>query len=73
MAAKLEWVGYNLYLGEWRLAEVRTLGPKRFRFRAPCDALGDGKREYESAQDAFQDCESEVRRLLKEAGVEVGS
>lgn len=71
MAARLEWKGHNLYLGEWRVAEVRTLGPKWFRFRAPCDTLVEGKQDYETAADAFQDCESEVRRLLKDAGVGV--
>lgn len=71
MAAKLEWTGHNLYLGEFRVAEVRTLGPRRFRFRAPCDTMGKGRKEYESIADAFQDCESEVRRLLKKAGVDL--
>jgi hypothetical protein len=80
MAARLEWknktaFGGDLMLGGWPMASVwseRGRGGvfKGARWEIPnLDCTSGGP--YESAADAFTDCESEVRRLLKEAGCEV--
>lgn len=80
MAAKLEWkeqhaFGARLMLGGWMLAETYRLGGKRgtahvFKFSLTDTAVTESQ-PYESLADCMADCESEVRRLLKEAGVEV--
>jgi hypothetical protein len=58
-----------LYLGEIRVAEYDK-APwgtcERFRISG---AVGWSHR-YEYSDDCMQDCESEVRRLLKETGVD---
>lgn len=71
MAAKLEWSGDVLKLGRWDLARVGTIVGV-----GVCYAIPDTERgvhgPYEDEADAQQDCEAEVRSLLREAGVEVG-
>jgi len=69
MAAKLTWLGDSLMLGVFRAVEVRRFGPKWHGYRAPATAINFVS--VETDEDAKQDAESEVRRLLKEAGVEV--
>lgn len=70
MAAKLEWRGDVLMMGPWELARVGEVPGVGM-----CYAIPDAERgvhgPYEDAADAQQDCESEVRRLLRESGVEV--
>lgn len=69
MAAKLEWAKGALTLGGLIVAGT-TLERRGWEYRIPSvDGLEGGP--YESLSDARQDCESEVRRLLKEAGVDV--
>lgn len=72
MAAKLEWDGDELMLGGkdgWTLGAVRQQGAL---FRAVLNRSDVATREeYEDRGDAAQDLDSEVRRLLKDAGVEV--
>lgn len=70
MAERLEWNGVTLRLGPFVLAEVGRDDQRRARYRIGRKVASD---PYESMVDCMQDCESEVRRLLKEAGVEVGS
>lgn len=71
MAAKLEWDGDELMLGGkdgWTLGAVRREGPL---FRAVVNRSDVRTRDrYEDRGDAAQDLDSEVRRLLKDAGVE---
>lgn len=73
MAAKLEWNGGWLMLGGWRLGEVESGGsawtPIVTRWPAKTD---EHLTPREDEADARQDLESEVRRLLKEAGVDCG-
>lgn len=70
MAARLEWNGNAVQMGPFVLGFTESMsGRHRFVVRngrqdKPSDA-------YESLVDCMQDCESEVRRLLKEAGCEV--
>jgi len=71
MATKLEWHGERLTLGGiegWTLGAVRKEGK---RWRAVLNRMAGAAPSYESITDAMQDLESEVRRLLKEVGVEV--
>jgi hypothetical protein len=64
MAAKLEWTnGGELMLGAFVLAR---LSPRRYSVMT-----GHESERYDDPEDMVQDCESEVRRLLREAGVEV--
>lgn len=71
MAAKLAWFGDRLKLGGcdgWTLGVVR----REFgRWRAVLNRLSGQRAGYESMDEARQDLESEVRSLLKAAGVEV--
>jgi len=77
MTAKLMWDGRILDLCLWPEAGVGRVGMVRTR----CDGVeydyvtSVGERRvsepYQREADARQDCESEVRRLLKDAGVEV--
>lgn len=76
MAEKLVWrdgeIWVGLYLGGWRLAAVWRVAPKTW------DAVNFGgpnnlDEVWETKEDAMQDVEREVRRLLREAGVEVKS
>lgn len=71
MAARLTWKGRHLWL-----AEERTTGSvfKRNGWRWSLDKRTGPRamsEPYEAEADARQDLESEVRRLLKEAGCEV--
>lgn len=68
MAARLEWKHGDLMLGQIRLAETQWTSHSKHQWRV---AGFDWHETYEVADDAQQDCESEVRRLLKAAGVEV--
>lgn len=76
MAARLEWRQQGktkrLLMGPWDLALV----PKTVdgNFGVVVTAYGKWPVEghpYEMEADAMQDAESEVRRLLREAGVEI--
>lgn len=78
MVARLEWRNRNAFggylsLGGWTLGAVwreASGGGRAFRYELQdIDEHSGGP--YEAADDAFQDCEAEVRRLLKEAGVEL--
>jgi hypothetical protein len=70
MAAKLEWCGSTLKVGPFDVASVKQLGPRWFGIRVPSTAPSfDGT--YEREDDAKQDAEIKVRRLLKEAGVDL--
>lgn len=71
MAAKLEWSGDALMLGSLRVAQI-VLTHKWWRFKIP---VNDRSNFFSVGHDKADDCraaaESEVRRLLKEAGVEI--
>lgn len=72
MAARLEWVGAFLKIGPFALAEVAPDDNQQHRFRLNIKgAKGIASDPYESILDCMQDCEAEVRRLLREAGVVV--
>jgi len=74
MAAKLAWDGDDLMMGTALLAYVVPVTRSHksrivlvaFRGEQDCESPA-----YECAADARLDCESEVRRLLKDAGVDV--
>jgi hypothetical protein len=69
MAAKLTWMGDALWLGDFVVGEIKRVTGVRATHR-----YWAGRRQselYESPQDCMLDCESEVRSLLKAAGVEV--
>jgi hypothetical protein len=72
MAAKLTWDGDRFMLGGkggWTLGAVRSEGGL---FRAVLNRSDVATRErYEDRGDAAQDLEAEVRRLLRDAGVDV--
>jgi hypothetical protein len=72
VAANLEWDGDELMLGGkdgWTLGAVRREG---VLFRAVLNRSDvDTREKHEDRGDAAQDLVAEVRRLLKEAGVEV--
>jgi len=69
MAAKLRWSKGSLWLGALKVADTVGWGDDEgVRFRP---AGGEWSDPYQAPSDLQQDCESEVRRLLKEAGVEV--
>jgi hypothetical protein len=73
MAAKLEWNKYDLMMGPFELAYVLRQGSQwKMLILAVPGTMDVEKARYETDVDAMQDCESEVRRLLKEAGVECG-
>lgn len=66
MAAKLTWkIGY-LWLGRIELAKTEWRSGHAHRYQ-----IGghDWSKSYENDADMRQDCETEVRSLLKEAGV----
>lgn len=70
MAARLEWHGDELKLGGrrgWTLGAVRK--KERGMWFAVPNRDAETRTGYERVTDAMQDLESEVRRLLKEAGV----
>jgi hypothetical protein len=73
MAARLTWKGNELYLGRTKMAEVRERGSERRMYPdyeyvlGPEDKISD---PYQNKADARQACETEVRRLLKNAGAE---
>lgn len=73
MAARLKVTTNGVWLGELRLASFRSADA--WGLEITNYVLGDGTRQkskrYDSPDDCVQDCEREVRRLLKEAGVEV--
>lgn len=82
MAAKLAWDGDKLVLehrdgftqGERVVAEVRTRcagSEYDFVLLRGRDGINEVSEPYQNGADARQDCEAEVRRLLKSAGVEV--
>lgn len=81
MAATLEWTNRtafsgDLRLGGWLVGSVWRESSGRgsaslFHYELP-DAECHGGGPYEVAADAFADCETAVRRLLKEAGVDLG-
>lgn len=69
MAAKLEWRKGSLWLGAIEVAETVGWGTDEgVRFKPSGGAWSD---PYQDPADLQQDCESEVRRLLREAGIEV--
>lgn len=69
MAINLVWKNGALTCGGLILAGT-TLERRGWEYRiSSTDGLSGGP--YESLSDARQDAESEVRRLLKEAGVEL--
>lgn len=70
MAAKLEWDGDELKLGRWTLARVGKVLSLGWMYGIP-DAESGLHGPYEEPADAQQDAESEVRRLLKDAGIVV--
>jgi hypothetical protein len=73
MAARLAWRNGVLCLGGLAL----YVGVAESDTEGRWEAYGDQSygsvltMTWETESDAMQDCESEVRRLLKEAGVEV--
>jgi hypothetical protein len=69
MAAKIEWQHGALLLGTLIVGRV-TLNHGGWNY-AISSAGGESGGPYESMTDAKQDAESEVRRLLKAAGVDV--
>lgn len=68
MAAKLEWKGDELRLGPWTLARICQVLNLGWHYAIP-DAENGLHGPYEEPGDARQDAESEVRRLLRDAGV----
>jgi len=86
MAAKLTWDGRILDLELWPGVGVDRVGMIRMHERVAIIRMHErgvnyefitnvGERRvsapYQTEADARQDCESEVRRLLKEAGVDL--
>jgi hypothetical protein len=79
MAARLKWWRGYLRLGQLVLARVGENGGLwTYRLSKPAKWGGEGddakavpSDPYERKRDCMADCESEVRRLLKAAGVEV--
>jgi hypothetical protein len=72
MAAKLEWRGDALWLGDFVLGETKRVTGVTGVTRTWRYWAGRNQSElYESISECQQDCESEVRRLLKTAGVEI--
>jgi hypothetical protein len=73
MAAKLKVNTKGVWLGALRLASFRASDARGLEITNY--VLGDGSNQksarYDSSDDCVQDCESEVRRLLNAAGVEV--
>jgi hypothetical protein len=72
MAAKLEWFGDSLRLGGedgWTLGALRE---ESGMWRGVLNRMAERMTGHEEKEDARQDLESEVRRLLKEAGVDLG-
>lgn len=71
MTAKLEWRGYSLYLGPFRLGEIQKHSLAWYGWRVFTEPVWLEMHDHESEEAAKAACESEVRRLLTEAGVEV--
>jgi len=71
MAAKLTWSTGYLWLGQLPLAHMRHTGRKGWQWTLTGHGWRSAPSRYETKEDAQQDCESEVRRLLKDAGVDV--
>lgn len=74
MAARLEWHGPELKMGPFVVGLVVTNKKEKTHYGV-VQAYGKWSVEqtpYQSLLDCMQDLESEVRRLLKEAGCEVG-
>lgn len=69
MAAKLEWRHGALLLGTLIVGRV-ALNHGGWNYAIPSSG-GENGGPYESMTDAQQDAEAEVRRLLKDAGIEV--
>lgn len=70
MTTKLEWKIGSLWLGRIEVARTEWTSRSANRYRV---AGHEWSIRYEDATDCQNDCESEVRRLLEEAGVEVMS
>jgi hypothetical protein len=73
MAARLVWRKRALLLDGKEVARIKRWGVGGWAYRI---SFGDvfvetEVEKYEVQRDCQQDCESEVRRLLKGAGVEV--
>lgn len=66
MTAKLAWRSGDLWLGRMWVAGIEWRAADGYRYKIPHRPDSE---PYQSAADARQDAESEVRRLLKEAGV----
>lgn len=70
MTALLRWKGDEFFLGATKMAEVRSRHPEPdvvFDYvLGPEDFVSE---PYQEKEDARQDCEAHVRRLLKSAGV----
>lgn len=66
MTVKPKWDGNALMLGKTKMAEVREF-PEGWRW---CHSHGAWREPYEEKTDAMQDCEAEVRRLLRQAECE---
>jgi hypothetical protein len=67
------WSGGRLMLGGWQVAAVwregaAAAGAGEFHYELQNEDCTHGG-PYQDGEDAFQDCESEVRRLLRDAGV----
>lgn len=74
MAERLEWDNVSLMLRPIRIAQLVVTG-EHWRFEIPLGERGTFESTgYENGGDCMQDAESEseVRRLLKEAGVDCG-
>jgi hypothetical protein len=75
MALKVEWKNRTAFSGTivfagFALADVHRDAAGLVHYQIHDSDVHSGG-PYEDPEDAFQDCESEVRRLLKEAGCEV--
>lgn len=68
MAVSLEWRDDELVLGKWTLARIGLVRGLGWMYGIP-DAENGLHGPYEEPADAQQDCEAEVRRLLRESGV----
>lgn len=74
MAARLEWDKHDLNLGAFNLAYVsrdRISGTWKMMLLPVGGSLPCEKERYQNEADCMQDCEAEVRRLLRESGVVV--
>ena len=71
MAAKLEWIGDRLLVGPFVLGCTERRRTGVYAVLNTARGEEDLGMPREDGADAVQDLETEVRRLLKEAGVEV--